>query len=190
MSNSEGLRCRRRFAPSSVLASVILVLLSTFAVLVDSQTDLINFCGDKPCIEPVRMSCQEMIQKYQFQGSCCSMEDIPQTGGCRVKVTFGNCFWYPWCETCEEEEEVLSRCNNIFETSANERPCPAGDYDPLEIQKSVDFTQPSCSPSMAPSQMPIGDDSSARSNLLSVTSVTTGVVAVLVAVVAAAFVVA
>jgi len=190
MSNSEGLRCRRRIAPSSVLASVLLVLLSTLAVLVDSQADLNNFCGVKPCIEPVRMSCQEMIEKYQFQGSCCSMVDIPQTGGCRVTVTFGNCFWYPWCDTCEEDEEVVSRCNNIFETGANERPCPVGDYDPLEIQKSMDFAQPSCAPSMAPSEPPTRDGSSARSNLLSATSVTTGVLAVLVAVVAAAFVAA
>lgn len=191
MSNSEGLRCRRCIAPSSVLASVLLVLLSTLAVLVDSQTDLNNFCGvEKPCIEPVRMSCQEMIEKYQFQGSCCSMVDIPQTGGCRVTVTFGNCFWYPWCGTCEEDEEVVSRCNNIFETGANQRPCPVGDYDPLEIQKSLAYDQPSCAPSMAPSEPPTGDGSSARSNLLSATSVTTGVLAVLVAVVAAAFVAA
>jgi hypothetical protein len=194
MSNSECLRCRRRIAPSSVLAAVLLVLLSTLAVLVDSQTEMINFCGVKPCIEPVRMSCQEMIVKYRFQGSCCSMVDIPQTGGCRITVSYGNCFWYPWCDTCEAEEAIVSRCNNIFETSANERPCPVGEYDPLEIQKSVNFTQPSCAPSMAPSEPPTGDGSSAsttRSLLLSATSVTTtGAVAVLVAVVAAAFVAA
>ena len=184
------------------LASVLLtaLLLSTFVVVpVNSQTDMVNYCGTKPCIEPVRMSCDEMMERYEFQGSCCSLEDIPQTGGCRVTVSFGNCFWYPWCGTCEEDEEIVSRCNNIFETDADQRPCPVGDFDPVEIQQSENFTQPSCSPSMAPTdngEIGGGGSSSGPSRMGSpnnswwASMVTTGITAVVVATVVAAVVVA
>jgi len=197
MSNSEGLRCRRRrhsnrhYHTSSMLAAVLLALLSNFAVLVNSQADLVSYCGIKPCIEALRMSCEELIESYQFQGSCCSMESIPQTGGCRVTVSFGNCFWYPWCGVCDKDDNKASRCNNIFETDANQRPCPVADFDPVEIQQSENFTIPSCSPSMSPSDYSMledGEDSSAVSSisLVSTTAVMTGAAAVLVAVIAAA----
>lgn len=185
------------------LASVLLtaLLMSTFvAVPVNSQSDLMNYCGTQPCIEPVRMSCDEMMERYEFQGSCCSLAVIPQTGGCRITVSFGNCFWYPWCGTCEEDEEIVGRCNNIFETDANQRPCPVGDFDPVEIQQSENFTQPSCSPSMAPTdnsdsengERGGGGSSSGPSRMGSPNNswwasvVTTGITAVVVATVVAA----
>ena len=143
----------RRLSGTPLATGLVLVLLSIFSLVVNSQTDMMNYCGEKPCIEPVRMSCPEMIEKYRFQGSCCSMERIGATGGCRITVGFGNCFWYPWCGTCEGEEETASRCNNVFETGAQQE-CPVGDFDPIEIQASADYTTPSCAPSMAPSMAP------------------------------------
>uniref|UniRef100_A0A7S0UKN6 PSI domain-containing protein n=1 Tax=Pseudo-nitzschia delicatissima TaxID=44447 RepID=A0A7S0UKN6_9STRA len=160
----------------------LLVLLSA----VHSQTDIQNHCGVKPCIEPVRMSCEEMIDRYQFQGSCCSLEIIPATGGCRLTVSSGNCFYYPWCGDCDPVEEEASRCNNIFETAANQG-CPLKDFDPLEIQSSLDYEVPSCSPTQAPT---FGPDGSGGSSTHSKNIVMTGVAGILVAAIASAFVVA
>lgn len=152
MSTSKGLVDSRRRCNYLVQFSVmsLLILLSSLAVTVNAQTNLQNYCGTKPCIEPVLMSCEEMIERYQFQGSCCSLETIPATGGCRLTVSFGNCFYYPWCGECDEFEAGKSRCNNIFTTDANQRPCAQGDYDPLKIQSSIAYEPPSCPPSMAP----------------------------------------
>ena len=189
-------RCNNRHQPSAAAGFLLILSLSILSVFVDSQTDMFNYCGSKPCIEPVRMSCEEMMELYQFQGSCCSLEIIPATGGCRVTVSFGNCFWYPWCGTCDEEEEKASRCNNIFETDANQRPCPVGDFDPVAIQASEDFTTPSCSPSMQPSVTVMSSDESAAAAPTSVVLnrnqhwwvrvATTGAVAVLMAAISAA----
>jgi len=123
-----------------------------------------NYCGAKPCIEPTSMSCEEMIETYEFQGSCCSLETISATKGCRLTVSFGNCFWFPFCGLCEEDDQKDGgRCNNVFETDANIRPCPEGDYNPLEIQSDPAWYPPSCSPSMSPTNFSIGeiDESSA-----------------------------
>jgi len=196
MSNSEVFvyhprRFNNRF--TSVLTAIFSVLVN-LVVTVNSQTDMLNYCGTKPCIEPVRMSCQEMMDRYQFQGSCCSMQSIPQTGGCRITVSFGNCFWYPWCGTCEKDEEDTSRCNNIFETDADQRPCPDGDFDPVEIQKSENYTIPSCAPSMAPTNASMAGDGDGGSSA-SITRalpptivLMTSAAAVLAATLAAAFV--
>lgn len=152
MSTSKGLVDSRGRCNYLVQFSVmsLLILLSSLAVTVNAQTNLQNYCGTKPCIEPVLMSCEEMIERYQFQGSCCSLETIPATGGCRLTVSFGNCFYYPWCGECDEIEAGKSRCNNIFTTDANQRPCAQGDYDPLKIQSSIAYEPPSCPPTMAP----------------------------------------
>lgn len=189
-------RCNGVHQPLAHVGFLMTMIISVLAVFVNAQTDLLNYCGSKPCIEPVRMSCEEMIERYRFQGSCCSMESMPATGGCRVTVSFGNCFWYPWCGTCDEDEEVTSRCNNIFETDANQRPCPSGDFNPLEIQASLGFEVPSCAPSMQPSDVPPTTDGSAGAaptatvilggSQWTVRAATTGAVAVLVAGIATA----
>lgn len=194
-------RCNNRHQPSANAGFLlILSLLSILTVFVNSQTNLLNYCGEKPCIEAVRMSCEEMMERYQFQGSCCSMEIIPSTGGCRITVSFGNCFWYPWCGTCDDDEESATRCNKIFETDANQRPCPVADFDPVAIQASENFTIPSCSPSMQPS-VSFGNEGEsaaaaptsvvvARNQNWWVQAATTGAVALLVATIAAAIAVA
>lgn len=121
--------------------------------VVYAQTELYNYCGEKQCIESTTIPCEEMIETYRFQGSCCSMTYVPQTKGCRITVSYGNCYWDPWCAADHEGEcdgQHPSRCGNVFETNANQRPCPVGDYDPLAIQAAVDWYPPSCAPSMAP----------------------------------------
>lgn len=180
-------RCNSGHQPLAHAGFVLTLLFSVLAVFVNGQTDMINYCGIKPCIEPLRISCEEMIELYQFQGSCCSMESIPATGGCRITVSSGNCFWYPWCGTCEEDEEVKSRCNNIFETDARQQ-CPMRDFDPLAIQASADFDAPSCAPSMMPSDVSLDKSAGAVPTAAvvmggshwSVRAATTGAVAVLV----------
>lgn len=120
------------------------------------------YCGDKPCIEPLSISCEEVLQKYQFQGSCCSLESIPETRGCRLRVTFGNCIWLPICEIdhyvqfCDNND---SMCNRHYITEANERPCPRYDYDAIEEQSKPNWSPPSCAPSMAPATIEAGSSS-------------------------------
>mmetsp|Transcript_21961 Transcript_21961/g.52274 ORF Transcript_21961/g.52274 Transcript_21961/m.52274 type:complete len:202 (+) Transcript_21961:164-769(+) len=188
-------RCNGRHQPSANAGFLLVLLLSLLTVSVDSQTDMLNHCGSKPCIEPLRISCEKVMELYQFQGSCCSLDIIPSTGGCRVTVSYGNCFWYPWCGICDEEDEKVSRCNNHFQTAANIRPCPEGDYDPVAIQASENFTVPSCSPSMQPSAGFLSDESTAaaptsvvvvRKQQWWVRAATTGAVAAIVTAIAAA----
>ena len=157
MTNSLGFRYSRYTCKASVvqvLQVVLFALLSIVVVqVVDAQTTQ-NYCGAKPCIEPIDMPCEEAIETYKFQGSCCSMEHIPQTNGCRITVSFGNCFWYPFCGDCDADDaKEGGRCNNIFETAADQRPCPAGDFDPLAIQSALTWSLPSCAPSMAPTKV-------------------------------------
>lgn len=188
MGNSKGLIGSRRrcshLAQFSVM--VFLVLLFTLAATVNSQTDLLNYCGFKPCIKAVRMSCEEMIELYEFQGSCCSLDTIPATGGCRLTVSVGNCFYYPWCGECDEEEEERTQCNKIFETGAEET-CPDGVYNPLAIQSAENFTAPSCAPSMAPDmEAESGSSTTNTRSLVSlVMTATVGLSMVIVAFVAA-----
>ena len=167
-------------------AHTLLLLVFLSAVMVHSQTELLNHCGVKPCIEPVRMSCEEMIERYQFQGSCCSLEIISATGGCRLTVSSGNCFYYPWCGDCDLVEEEESRCNNIFETTAN-LGCPKKDFDPLEIQASDEYEVPSCAPSMSPTPF-TGDGSGGSSthNNKNIVAMT-GVAGILVAALATGY---
>lgn len=189
-------RYNNRHQPSARSSFLLVLCLSILAAFVNSQTDRLTYCGFKPCIEAVRMSCEEMMDLYQFQGSCCSLEIIPSTGGCRVTVSYGNCFWYPWCGTCEKEEEKASRCNIEFQTDADQRPCPEGDFDPVAIQAAENFTSPSCSPTMQPSASSMLKDESAAAPPTSVIigwnqhwwarAATTGAVAVLVAAIAVA----
>ena len=138
---------------ASALPLLVLVV-ALFAIQVQAQggsATIKNYCGVKACIEPLSMTCEEMIDRYEFQGSCCSLESVPQINGCRVTVSYGNCFWYPWCGDCDEnDQKEISRCNNVFETDANVRPCPAGSFDPLAIQSDPEWSPPSCSPTMSP----------------------------------------
>ena len=79
----------------------------------------IQFCGDQPCIIPLAVSCSYLKQNMQFFGSCCHLEDIIATGGCRVNVNNnGNCAWSPKCGPCDPSEG----CNIEYETRSVQ-PC-------------------------------------------------------------------
>ena len=158
----------RLFALNSISVLVLL-----FVVQVVNGIDQTNnagqyYCGDKPCIEPMLISCEEMIETYEFRGSCCSLESITATGGCRLTVSYGNCYWYPFCGVCDElNQKEQSRCHNVFETDANQKPCPLGDYDPLTIQQDPSWYPPSCAPSMSPTNSSMGaDDESSDGNIV------------------------
>jgi len=128
------------------------------------------------------MSCEEMIETYEFQGACCSMESIPATKGCRITVSIGNCFWYPFCGTCEEGDP--SKCNKQFTTDAGIT-CPMVDFNPLEAQKAVGFQRPSCAPTMVPVDPSTVTDAGTMMHMNA--STPTGAAALLVAVVATMF---
>ncbi len=108
---------------------------SFFWKTVSSQP--LTFCGPEPCLVPINsISCEELILNYEFLGSCCSLVDIPATGGCRVEVAGkGNCAWVPFCEPCDPNSE--SSCGREFRTD-NSDPCPVLTYDALAIQRAWD----------------------------------------------------
>lgn len=93
------------------------------------------YCGEAPCIIPLRLSCEEMIAQYSFQGSCCAMESIPETRGCRVTVADrGNCYWYPYCGEPDPLDEEIGA--GIEYTTDSELECPLSEFDPLFLNES------------------------------------------------------
>jgi hypothetical protein len=127
-----------------------LTLLSSPAA---SQAVSRAFCSDPGCIIPVKLTCEEMILQFEFQGGCCSMESIPETRGCRITISGGaNCYWYPRCSqttpttVTDCQNDQLLRCHTVFETDST-RACPESEFDPF-----VNITDAStCPPAQAPS---------------------------------------
>ena len=135
-------------------STTVLLLLSSSSsspvvqVFVEAQAVANAFCVDPGCIIPVDETCEAMIEKYEFQGSCCSMESIPETRGCRITIAAeGNCYWFPRCATpqsitaCQNDPNI--RCHTIFETDTT-RSCPTSQFDPY-----VNVTS-TCPPTQAP----------------------------------------
>eukprot|EP00536_Pseudo-nitzschia_multiseries_P005039 jgi/Psemu1/303081/fgenesh1_kg.91_\ len=152
-----------RLTSSTLVAVVIVLLYSAFLFdYANAQGTGQTYCGDEPCFIPLRSSCQDLIDNYKFQGSCCALEIIPATGGCRITVGFGNCFWYPFCGDCPVDGDlfVQDKCNIIHETDAVAKVCPKFDYDPLQIQNDPLWETSSCAPSMAPTPFGMKSDSS------------------------------
>ena len=102
-----------------------------------ASSQAITYCGSSPCLEPYdSISCVDFIRTYRFFGSCCSLVDIPATGGCRVEVGGpgqGNCAWVPFCEPCSPNDPV--QCGMEFQTTTSQS-CPQLTYDALAIQKA------------------------------------------------------
>lgn len=127
---------------------LIQAIVLSCALLAGSAQRLTN-CGLAACVIPLNsISCLELLETYTFQGSCCSLEDIPATGGCRIRVAgAGNCVWTPNCEAClsTSSEECW-----VYETSTTDE-CPVlqYDYDAIAYQASMNSTA-SCSPTQAP----------------------------------------
>jgi hypothetical protein len=111
------------------------------------------YCGFEPCIIPLRFSCEKMIEDYIFQGSCCSMETVNETLGCRLTVSArGNCFWYPKCGECDLMDDEL-QCNTIFSTDA-ESECPESEFDPVANSTASNSTNTTCPPDEEPTPVP------------------------------------
>jgi hypothetical protein len=95
----------------------------------------LTFCGPEPCLVPLQgYSCEDLILNFKFLGSCCSLVDIPATGGCRVEVGGpgnGNCAWVPFCEPCDPTNG--SECGREFRTTTSDS-CPVLTYNALAIQ--------------------------------------------------------
>jgi hypothetical protein len=143
-----------------MIVASIFVVASFWVPPVTSQAFSNEFyCGMGPCIIPLRLSCEQMIEEYQFQGSCCSMESIPETLGCRVTVADrGNCFWYPYCGVPDPLDDEIAAGIEYLTDSDDE--CPESEFDPLFLNtSSPDFfppenrTEVSCVPTMAPSSL-------------------------------------
>ena len=116
-------------------------------------------CGASPCLQAVSLSCEELLEEYEFQGSCCQLQSIPQTRGCRVEVFNGNCFWFPKCVPCVDGDGP--DCNRQFQSVSPEQ-CPTLEFDAIEFQANRE-EEPSCSPSMMPDTEAPTPDSSAFS---------------------------
>lgn len=103
----------------------------------------LTFCGPDKCLQPIQdYSCEELILGFKFLGSCCSLVDIPATGGCRVEVGGpgqGNCAWVPFCEPCDPND--TSFCGNVYETTTSDA-CPNLTYDALAIQAAWEAETP------------------------------------------------
>jgi len=107
-----------------------------------------NFCGSAPCIVDMAISCQALVEEYDFQGSCCAMEDIPAIRGCRIEVSAaGNCFWTPRCGECD----LSAKCNFVYSTTASTA-CPTSKYDPFD--QTLKATCPPTPAPLAPTDFP------------------------------------
>ncbi|KAL3942228.1 MAG: hypothetical protein SGBAC_003537 [Bacillariaceae sp.] len=116
------------------------------------------------CSEDLRISCDDLLNEYTFQGSCCSLEKITGYEGCRVRVGFGNCYWFPKCTDCPLRTEGRwqdIKCGLEYQ-GADGTACPTSDYptvfkDPYPEGVWQDY---SCSPSAAPAVVTVPDSAS------------------------------
>jgi hypothetical protein len=100
-----------RLASSLWMTVSLLSLSSVFA-------QKIQFCGDAECRIPLAESCSGLKSNHEFFGSCCHLEDIVGTGGCRVTVWNGNCAWARKCGECNQEAEG---CNIEYRTASTQQ---------------------------------------------------------------------
>ena len=115
-----------------MLTTTTLLLLTTMmhVDLVHGQVN-VEFCGvEKECRIPINdESCKQLSIRYNFFGSCCHLQDIPGTGGCRIVVTAsGNCGWTPKCSNTKCKEST--KCNIEFQTKNTEE-CGSDRYNVL-----------------------------------------------------------
>lgn len=149
----------------------------------DAQTGNLQVC-EADCSEDLRITCDELVEAYRLQGTCCSLEPIPAYNGCRVRVGGGNCYWTPKCGGCPNRltdgRWPNIKCNMEYRSEVGS--CPTSEYptnwrDFPPTNPSSDAASKwaaySCSPSMAPAvgatRPPVS--SSATSNSLHVIAV-------------------
>eukprot|EP00526_Cylindrotheca_closterium_P022991 CAMPEP_0113627692 /NCGR_PEP_ID=MMETSP0017_2-20120614/14344_1 /TAXON_ID=2856 /ORGANISM="Cylindrotheca closterium" /LENGTH=168 /DNA_ID=CAMNT_0000537961 /DNA_START=59 /DNA_END=565 /DNA_ORIENTATION=- /assembly_acc=CAM_ASM_000147 len=115
-----------------------------------------TFLCEGACSEDLRITCDELLNEYTLQGSCCSLEKITAYDGCRVRVGYGNCYWWPKCGDCPAQTEGIwsnVKCGLEYQ-GAEGNACPASEYptvfkDPYPSGPWQDY---SCAPSAAPKQ--------------------------------------
>ena len=165
MNMKSGLRLLRwPMSITTLWAWVIVVVTMVDIRLLQAQgqqpqqpTELVS-CIDRPCIVPLAIPCEELVQKMIFLGSCCYLEDVVPTGGCRVSVFGqGNCLWVPRCENdafCESS----GQCFTEFRTNSVDA-CPTDTYEVLsEANMNGMGDEELCNNDMPPDIPTVGPD--------------------------------
>jgi hypothetical protein len=101
----------------------LLVLLSSILL----STLGLFYYGIDPCLIPLALSCKEVVEGYNWQGSCCSLIDIPGTGGCRIHVAGGEIVF--GCSNLECDPANF--CNEEHVTDTTKDACAESIYNPL-----------------------------------------------------------
>ena len=112
-------------------ASILMMLLLIVVLQLHTVTcQPLEYCDDKPCRIPVNsQSCAQLKKNNDFLGTCCHLQDIQGTGGCRVVVSGpgATCGWTPKCPgTCP----TGSGCNIQYQTASTEE-CGSDRYNVL-----------------------------------------------------------
>ena len=114
-----------------------------------------RLCNPGPCKLPQSESCSELIQKNKFKGTCCSLVDDSETGGCVVTVSDGDCYWEFRDFQCDPSTDCFPP--GTIWLANNDDECPLSTYDP--------FTEPppTESPSGSPTESPPGSPTESSS---------------------------
>lgn len=154
-------RRRSRSSPLFVLSSshslllrmLLLISSSTMIVQHVASQNTIQYCGDlKECrIVIEALTCTKLAKEYDFFGSCCHLEDIPGTDGCRVRVhAKGNCAWISKCNP--SQCDPIYGCNIEYQTD-NTDECPNDRYEVLNPDSVAanddDLVCPTSAPTVA-----------------------------------------
>ena len=131
---------------------LVIVLAASLLRSADANANVVECEGQ--CSEDLRISCDDLLDQYTMQGSCCSLTKITAYDGCRVQVGFGNCYWYPKCEECPLRTE--GRWQNVKcgleYRGAEGSVCPTSEYPTNWKNPPVEgpWNDYSCAPSAAP----------------------------------------
>lgn len=131
---------------------LVFVLAGSLLRSADAQDNNRQVC-EAQCVEDVLLSCDDFLDQYTLQGSCCSLQKITGYSGCRVRVGYGNCYWYPKCGECPGRQESIwqgIKCGLAYE-GAQGTECPASEYPTnWKTPNEGVWNDYSCSPSAAP----------------------------------------
>lgn len=113
---------------------LVLSLLAGFLLLNGGNAEpLTQNCGSAVCKFEEDFSCDDLIAKNTFTGTCCSLEDNTD-GTCTVSVSSGICYWQPKvpCDGC------APGTGGKFLGSGNSDGCPESQYQALPGQDATD----------------------------------------------------
>jgi hypothetical protein len=86
-----------------------------------------KICGTDPCIVVVPMPCDQMMEEFDFDGTCCSMKSLEDIGACEITVAnMGECQWTPKSGACREQVS----CDILHKTDSTDA-CPTSPFNPL-----------------------------------------------------------